>query len=267
MAVALADSLLDLHDRVLDAAERGKLERRLGEIYGPRLKSLGLDVRAGAYDSAPAEQRLLRPALLRIIALGARDADVRAMLRRSARASLSEPAALDNSFRHIAWAVAAQEDPAFAEALIKHMAQSRDGLVRQHAAVALGLSGQTAVLALALDPGTRTNETFAMLRGQFDSPVTRPEAWRWLRDNFDTLMHRLPGFNQPAAFQLPGEFCDARQREEVEAFLNPRSQTLGIGALELARSLERIDLCVAQKAGHADDIRAALGNKASGVRR
>jgi aminopeptidase N len=265
VAIALANSLLDLHDRVLDANERGVLERRLGEIYGPRLKSLGLDLRAGAYDKAPAEQRLLRPSLLRIVALGARDKDVRATLLRSARASLREAAALDTSLRDIAWGVAAQEDPAFADALMGHMAMSQDGLLREHAAVALGLAEQAGIAsrvrALAFDPGTRTNETISMLHGQFDSPVTRPAAWRWLRDHFDTVMRRLPGFDQPVAFTLPGEFCDARQRDEVEALLKSRSQTLGIGALELARSLERIDLCIAQKAGHADDIRATLGNQ------
>ena len=189
------------------------------------------------------------------------------MLLRSARASLGEPAALDTSLRDTAWGVAAQEDPAFADALIEQMAKSQDGLLRQHAAVALGLSEQAAtavkVRALAFDPGTRTNETLSMLHGQFASPDTRPAAWRWLRDNFDTVMHRLPGLDQPVAFKLPGEFCDARQREEVEAFLKPRSQALGIGALELARALERIDLCVAQKAGHAEEVRTALGNQES----
>ena len=32
-----------------------------------------------------------------------------------------------------------------------------------------------------------------------------------------------------------------------------------MGELELARTLERIDLCVAQKERHTADIRAALG--------
>ena len=35
---------------------------------------------------------------------------------------------------------------------------------------------------------------------------------------------------------------------------------MGMGELELARSLEHIDLCVAQKGAHAADIRAALGS-------
>ena len=33
-----------------------------------------------------------------------------------------------------------------------------------------------------------------------------------------------------------------------------------MGELELARTLEHVDLCVAQKEGHAADIRAALGD-------
>jgi len=262
VAVALADSLLDLHDRVLDVAERRSLERRLNEIYGPRLRGLGMDLRAGAYEKEPVEQQLLRRSLLRIVALGARDPDVRATLLQAARASLREPAALDTALRAIAWGVAAQEDPAFADALIALMTPTQDGLVRQHAAGALGLSELPGIAAkvrtLAIDPGTRTVETFSMLGGQFDSPITRDAAWDWLHGNFDAVVHRLPGFAQPVTFEFPATFCDKQRRQDLEAFLGPKSKALGMGALELARSLERIDLCVAEKEGHAADVRAAL---------
>ena len=119
VAVALADSLIDLHDRVLDAAQRRMMERRLSDIYGPRLHALGFDPRAGAHDKEPAEQQLLRRSLLRILALGARDPAVRSVLLQAARASLTDPAALDTSIRDIAWGVAAQEDAVFADSLIK----------------------------------------------------------------------------------------------------------------------------------------------------
>ena len=264
VAVALADSLLDLHDRVLDAAERRSLERRLNEIYGPRLRALGMDLRAGAYEKEPVEQQLLRRSLLRIVALGARDPDVRATLLQAARASLREPAALDTAVRGIAWGVAAQEDPTFADALIALMTPTQDGLVRQHAAGALGLSELPAIAdkarTLAINPGTRTIETFAILGGQFDSPSTREAAWDWMHDNFDAVVHRLPGFAQAATFEFPAAFCDKQKRQDLEAFLAPKSKALGMGELELARSLERIDLCIAQKEGHAADMQAALGD-------
>jgi aminopeptidase N len=264
VAIALADSLLDQHDRMLDASERKALEQRLAEIYGPRLRALGFDPRAGAQDKDPAEQRLLRRSLLRIMALGARDSAVRSTLLQAARASLADSAALDSSIRDIAWGAAAQEDPAFADSLIRKLSKTEDGLMRQHAALALGLSEQSAtatkVRALAIDPGTRTIETFSLLGGQFSSPELRAETWAWLRDNFETVTHRLPGFAQAATFQFPDGFCDSAHRKELETFLTPKTRELGMGELELARTLERIDLCVAQREGHAADIRAALGD-------
>jgi len=264
VAVTLAQSLLDLHDRILDGGEREQLEHKLIGIYGPLLHTLGFDPRAGAYAKQSAEQQLLRRSLLRIVALGARDQEVGAVLASAARASLTDPAALDIGIRDIAWGVTARDDAGFADALIKRMADTQDGLLRQHAAVALGLSERpdtaAKVRTLAVDPGTRTTEGFSMLGGQFESPLVRADAWQWLHDNFDSVLHRLPGFAQPVTFLYPDGFCDSERRNELAQFLTPKSRELGMGELELARSLEHIDLCVAQKAAHASDIRAALGS-------
>ena len=115
------------------------------------------------------------------------------------------------------------------------------------------------VRALALDPGTRTGDTLTLLGGQFGSPLLRDAAWQWLRDNFDAVTHRLPGDLQSVTFQFPDGFCDAAHRKELETFFTPKMRELQTGELELAQTLERIDLCVAQKQGHAADIHAALG--------
>jgi hypothetical protein len=213
-------------DRVLDAAQRRMMERKLSVIYGPRLHALGFDPRVGAHDREPAEQQLLRVSLLRILALGARDPAVRSVLLQAARASLTDPAALDTSIRDIAWGVAAQEDGVFAESLIKMFPQTQDGLLRQHAAAALGLSEQpataTRVRALAIDPGTRIYEMYSMLGGQFSSPSMREEAWQWLRDNYEAVLQRLPGSSQSPTFEFPDGFCDSGHRKELDTFLTPR---------------------------------------------
>jgi aminopeptidase N len=264
VAVMLGSSLLDLGDRVLDNAQRAQLERRLVDMYGPRLHQLGFDPRAGAYAKDPVEQQLLRRSLLRIVAEGARDREVSKVLADAARASLTNPAALDTGIRDVAWSIAAREDAGFAGALMQRMSGMQDSLMREHAAAALGSVEQpeiaAKVRALAIDTNTHTTEGFIILGGQFASPVVRPEAWRWLHDNFELVVHRLPGFAQPVTFQYPETFCDSATRRQLEEFLTPKSREMGMGALELARSLEHIDLCVAQKSAHAADIRAALGS-------
>jgi Peptidase family M1 domain/Peptidase M1 N-terminal domain/ERAP1-like C-terminal domain len=264
VAVMLGSSLLDLSDRVLDSGQRTQLERRLVDMYGPRLHALGFDPRAGVYAKDPVEQQLLRRSLLRIVAEGGRDKDVSRVLADAARASLADSAALDTGIRDVAWSIAARDDAKFADALLKQMSGMQDSLMREHAAAALGSVEQAdiaaKVRALAVDTNTHTSEGFIILGGQFASPVVRPDAWRWLHDNFDLVLHRLPGFAQPVTFQYPETFCDSDTRKQLEEFLTPKSREMGMGELELARSLEHIDLCVAQKGAHDADIRAALGS-------
>jgi hypothetical protein len=264
VAVTLANTLQDLSDRVLDNGQRAQLERWLVDTYGPRLHQLGFDPRAGAYAKDPVEQQLLRRALLRIVAEGGRDKDVSTVLADAARASFADPAALDTGIRDVAWSIAARDDARFADALLKRMGTIQDSLMREHAAAALGSVEQAdtaaKVRAFAIDTNTRTAEGFIILGEQFGSPVVRPDAWRWLHDNFDEVLRRLPGFAQPVTFQYPETFCDSTTRKQVEEFLTPKSRELGMGELELARSLEHIDLCAAQKSAHAADIRTALGS-------
>jgi hypothetical protein len=57
-----------------------------------------------------------------------------------------------------------------------------------------------------------------------------------------------------------GYFCDAAHRASVEQFLTPKMRELGEGELELARALEKIDLCVALKNAHKADIATALAS-------
>ncbi len=263
VATQLGLDLADLGNRILDAPQRAALQRKLVEIYKPRLQEIGFDPRANVYANQPAEKRLLRRTLLTLVAVHGRDPEVRHVLARAARASMDQADALDTGLREAPWIVAVQEDGApFADELIRRSLESDDGLWRQHAAQALSAAEQPEVAAkaraFALDERTRINELFAIGDGQFESPVARGDTWSWYHQNFEAIMKRLPGFARPYTFEPPGNFCDAAHRTSIEQFLTPKARELGMGELELARTLERIDLCVALKRAHARDISAAL---------
>ena len=265
VATALGLELARLSDSILDAPQRPVLKRRIGEIYKPRLQDIGFDLRAGAYAGRPAEEQLLRRTLLTLVALDARDPEVRHELARAARASLDQPETLDTGIRDRAWTVAVQEDgKPFADELLRRLLETDDGLWRQHAVDALGAAEDPQVAALAraltLDQRARLEEVFSIAYSQFDSPVTRNDAWTWYQQNVDTLLHRLPGFARSSTFGPMGYFCDSAHRANVEQFLTPKMRELGEGELELARALEKIDLCVALKNAHSADIAAALKN-------
>ena len=68
----------------------------------------------------------------------------------------------------------------------------------------------------------------------------------------------MPGFVRPFMFQMLGSFCDSRSRDEVKAFGATKVQQLGTGELEYLRSVESIEICMAQKAAHGDEFKALL---------
>ena len=264
VATTLGFELADLGNRVLDDPQRVALHRKMTDIYKPHLQAIGFNPRANAYANQPAEERLLRRTLLTLVAIEARDPEVRHVLARAARDSLDQPDSLDTGFRDAAWSVAVQEDgKPFADELMRRAWESEDGLWRQHAAQALGGAEDPDVAAraraFALDERTRLIELFSISGGQFESPTTRDAAWSWYRENFEAIMKRLPGFARPYIFESPASFCDSKHRASVEEFLAPEVRGLGMGELELARALESIELCVALKQAHARDIGAALG--------
>lgn len=263
VATSLGNELATLGDRILDSGQRAALRLRIAEIYKPRLQAIGFEPRANAYASRSADERLLRRSLLQLVALKGRDPEVRHVLARAARDSLVQPDALDPGLRDVAWTVAVQEDGRpFADELMRRIPESDDGLWRQHAARALGAAEATEVATkareLVFDDRLRIGELFQILTTQFQSPVARDGAWVWFRQNLDRVLKRFPSYAQVYALTEPETFCDAPHRASVAQVLTPKVRELGMGELELARTLESIDLCVALKQAHVRDIANAL---------
>jgi phage host-nuclease inhibitor protein Gam len=59
-------------------------------------------------------------------------------------------------------------------------------------------------------------------------------------------------------FQMLESFCDSKSRDEVKAFGATKVQQLGTGELEFRRSVESIEICMAQKAAHGGEFKALL---------
>jgi aminopeptidase N len=261
----LGDALATLGGQMLSPTQREALRKRLGEIYRPRLESLGYDLRAGAYAQDPPARKLLRRTLLYIVAQGARDPAVRKALTEATLATLDHPEALDPALRDRAWTAAVQEAGArVIPALEKLVSSSADPQVRSNAARALGRVEDEAlsrrVRQFALGDQLHATDVFGIVFGQFSAPETRAAALAWLIENDQALFHKLPGFSQPVLFGAPELFCDAESRLRIEQGLAPKVKSLGMGELELTRALESVDLCIAQKRAHAAQFSALLGD-------
>jgi hypothetical protein len=262
VAMALSEDLVEIKDRWADAAGREAIATLLVEIYAPRLAELGLDPGAGECASQDTQQRLLRTSLARLLATDAQHEPTVRVLADAARRSLEDPKALDPEFRPIAWAVGVRElGPGFAEEMTSRVLTSQNAADRQAAAGALGASLDAAasagVLELAMRPDVRINELGAIVFQQLGQPETREAAWTWLLSNFDRMREKLPGFAQDYVYATPSSFCDATLRESAKSVLDKGVAEKHVGSLRAARTLESIDLCMAQK--------AALGGQVSEV--
>ena len=254
--------LLEVHDRMLDGPQRDAFRKKLAAIYGPRLQAVGvkLDVAGNAADTPDVQLR--RRALVYLVGLGARDPGLRQQLSEASVKSLTDPSALDAGLRDRAWAVAVQDGaPGIFDALVNAVTAD-DALAGQHASFALGLNDDPATAAksreLSLDTGVPASQALGIMFWQFAGPETRAPSWAWLQKNFDQFSGRMPAFVRPFMFQMLESFCDSRSRDEVKAFGATKVKQLGTGELEFRRSVESIEICMAQKAAHGDEFKALL---------
>jgi aminopeptidase N len=265
-AIELGNRLKSISDTMLTAEQRPGYRRLMGSIYGPRLTALGTDLAAGAYAGEGAQRQALRQSLLLLVALEARDPELRAQLVSAVRAYFDGNAhALDPAFRAVALQVAVQEgDAAFLTRLKDAMLESSDPLFKMDANLAIG-SGDAprladAALKIATSPGVDAPVAARIFFYSSAQPGSRETTTTFIQNNFPRVMELYPGFARPFIVTLFDGYCDTDAAANVDAFFQPRLQVMGGGELELAKAKERIRLCAALKSARGTEIARAFAN-------
>ncbi|TMB13286.1 MAG: hypothetical protein E6J66_03485, partial [Deltaproteobacteria bacterium] len=245
------------------ARTRERLARQIDGIYAPALRALGYVPKAGAYAGDTADRQLRRDSLAEIVVVWGRNAEVTQTFASAAQATLANPEILDRGLRGVIWAAGVRNgDTSFCSALQKHLVESADAQVRADAAYALGRVEQepaaSDVRALLLHPRLAPGAVFRILRGQLENPATRASTWKWVRENADALIARLPAWYQPILLRAADRFCDPAERDAVQTVFAPRLAKAGMDALPLERQLERISLCIALMSSTENAIKAAV---------
>ncbi|MCM3877756.1 MAG: ERAP1-like C-terminal domain-containing protein, partial [Thermoanaerobaculia bacterium] len=97
-------------------------------------------------------------------------------------------------------------------------------------------------------------ESIVILREVASNRETRPEAWAFLKANFDLLTSRLPR-ESPARFPgLAAGFSDTERRADVEAFFRDKAPKYMGGPRYLAQALEQIHLRAAFKTAQQESV-------------
>ena len=239
--------------------------RVMAGIYGPQLKTMGFDPKAGAHRADTPDRQKLRQSLVELVAEEARDPAVRRQLDAAATAYLAgDASALDQSYtsRALAVHVDAGGLPA-AKAMLGRVLTTKDELFRARAlaSVTSGATKDTAdwLLGGALDDARlRTPDKLALMGGLFGNDKTRDQAYEWLKTNYESFSARTGIFAAGRVASLPGSYCSTEKADEIERIMRPKVKAAGRGELSFNRMLENMRNCSVLKDAKGAEVRAAF---------
>ena len=227
------------------------LARLIQSVYGARARALGWNPKAGE----SSDDRLLRGALLPLVAIAGQDTALRAEGARLTNAWFENRQAVDPDLAGTALSVAAWNGDRFLfNRLVAELKRTQNQRERIYIVGALRSFGDPTIarsaLDLLFDKDLESRELTLLL-----TPArreTRAVVWDFAKDHFDRLNARLPGARGiPFAAVLPltaAGFCSESERSDVRTFFNGRMGNLKGGLRNLATTLESIRLCEARTA-------------------
>jgi len=240
-----------LMDDAASEAVRPKVRSYGARLYRKRAQALGWKEQAD--DSS--DTKLLREAVLSFMVKDVRDRRARSRAAKLGRAYIgyeteARPSSVPPQLVGLTLAAAVQEgDAALFDFLLARFEESEDATVRGRILNALGNTEDPLLseraLDLALDERLRVNEISGVLAPQFRNPRARARAWAWLQAHFDEVARRM-GRNRAGGLPwYTAGFCSLEDAAEVQAFFEPRMESLAGGPRNLASAVEAISICAA----------------------
>jgi alanyl aminopeptidase len=235
--------------------------RYMSDQYKPRAEQLGWKARAGEDD----DSRLLRPNLFGVVADQVEDREFIEQGKKLALAWLEDHKAVDPDMVSAVLNTAARHgDRSLFDRLRTQAKKETDENLRGWLLSAMGSFRDPAITKVAL-PIILTDEfdnreSLTILFNAAASPQTRDIAYDFLKQNWDTLVAKLPtDFGAFLPFAA-GNYCDPQHRADAEAFFKDRSTKYTGGPRNLSQVLEGISLCAANKDANQSSVAEFLKN-------
>jgi cytosol alanyl aminopeptidase len=242
-------------DLLVTDAMRPRYRRFVSEVFGARARALGWKARPGEDE----DTQLLRETLVPFVANEGDEPALVAEANRLAKTWLRDRSAVDPLLASDVLHVAARHgDMDLFQSFLAEARTAADRRERTRLLSSLGLfrdpSVVPAALRVTLADEFDARESVVILREVASNRETRPEAWAFLKANFDRLTSRLPR-ESPARFPaLAAGFSDGEHRAEVEAFFRDKSPKYMGGPRYLAQALEQIQLRAALKSAQQESV-------------
>ncbi len=220
----------------------------LEDLYGSRARALGWRDRPGESD----DDRLLRPLVMSTMANQAEDPESIVQAKTLALAWLDDRKAVDpDMVSSVMFAAARHGDQVLFDRLRGAAKQEKDEDILNTLLLALGSFPEPAIakkaLPIVLTDEFDSRQSVDILFRVAQSPKTRDVAYDFVKQNWDTLIAKLPTDFGAFLPDVAGGYCDEAHRQDAAGFFEGRSTKYSGGPRNLAQILERIDLCVAFK--------------------
>jgi alanyl aminopeptidase len=237
-----------LQDNLVSEDLLPRYRQYLLDIYGGRARNLGWKMKANESENA----RLLRPAILNVVANEAEDPELIAQAKQLALAWLDDHKAVAPDMVGVVLATAARHgDRALFDRLRAAAKKEPDENFRGHLLSALGSFQDPgilrAALSIVLSDEFDSRESLDILFAPAQRRQTRDFAYDFVKQNWDRLVAMLPTDTGAFLPRVAGGYCDTAHRQDVESFFSGRSTKYTGGPRILTQVLEGIDLCVAYK--------------------
>ncbi|MFT3765306.1 MAG: M1 family metallopeptidase [Minicystis sp.] len=245
-----------LRDSMVPPALRPGFARFVQKTFGERARKLGWLPQAGESDRL----RLLRPGLMLGVAGRGEDPALVAEAQKLALRWLDDDKAVPHDMVGAVLGVAAAHgDQKLFDRFRAEMKKTKDES-RRHALVR--------ALAGFRDPALARAALGLFLGDELDPRLGVELLWQddrvadaifeAVKQSYDAVFTRMPGQLRGDLPYIAEPFCDEARLADVKAFFEPRAPKLTGGPRNLAKVLERIALCSAQRRAHEASLTAFL---------
>jgi alanyl aminopeptidase len=237
-----------LDEHLVPEALLPKYRRYISDLFQARAEQLGWKNRPGEED----DSRLLRPAVVGVVAIRAEDPAFIEQAKKLAWAWLDDRKAVDTDMLQDVMITAARHgDRSLFDRMHDQAKKETDENARGTLLAALGAFRDPAILkaahAIVLTDEFQPRESINVFFATSSFPDTRELGYEFVKQNWDALIAKLPtDFGAFLPYAAVG-FCDGQHRADAEAFFKDRVTKVVGAPRNLAQVLETISLCAANK--------------------